>query len=95
MKFVKTLICYGLRQILGMAGEQAVKSVADIAGRTIDPSGVLNVLGTATDQAVEFVVQRFTDESQALPKAIAAANERTWKALGVGLAGDGLWDEWH
>jgi len=36
------------------------------------------------------VKQRFTDHSEALPKAIAAANDRAWQALALALAGDSL-----
>src|SRR5947209_8691689 len=64
MKIVKTLICYGLRQVLG-----------DI-----------------TDTLVEGYVERFTDESDALRKAVEAANERAWQALHVALAGDSYWE---
>ena len=65
MKIVKTLICYGLK----------------------------HVLGDAADKTVEFIEERLTDASQALPSALAAAHERTWHALGVALAGDSLLDQ--
>ena len=65
MKIVKTLICYGLRHVIG-----------DVA-----------------DKAVDAVVERFTDESDALPKAVVAANERAWQALHVALAGDSYWEK--
>jgi hypothetical protein len=34
-----------------------------------------------------------TDHSQALPRALARANDRAWQALGVALAGDGFLDQ--
>jgi hypothetical protein len=37
--------------------------------------------------------QHFTDHSQALPRALAAANDRAWQALAVALAGDGFLDQ--
>jgi hypothetical protein len=61
---VTTLVCFGVRQVLGI-------DVQDVAA------------------AVE---QYFTDRSQALPRALATANDKAWRALGVALAGDGLLD---
>jgi hypothetical protein len=43
--------------------------------------GLRQVIGEATEQVVSFVEQRFTDPSQALPKALARANDRAWQAL--------------
>ena len=51
------------------------------------------VAADTAGKAIEILVAHFTDESQALPKASAAANERTWKALAVALAGDTFWDQ--
>ncbi len=62
---VTSLVCFGVRQVLGV-------DVADVAA------------------AVE---QQFTDHSQALPRALATANDKAWKALGVSLAGDSLFDK--
>src|SRR5262249_12071931 len=37
-----------------------------------------------------FIENRLTDHSQALPRALAKANDRAWEAVGLALAGDGL-----
>lgn len=58
--------------------------------------GLRQVIGdTAMDLAggvVGLVRQRFTDHSMALPKALATANDRAWKALAIALAGDQFLD---
>ena len=46
----------------------------------------------ATDGVVSFLVQRFTDHSQALVRALQKSNEQAWKALEIALAGDSFWD---
>ena len=62
---VATLVCFGVRQVIGV-------DVADVAA----------------------VVERyFTDHSQTLPRALATANDKAWRALGIALAGDGLFDK--
>ncbi len=50
------------------------------------------VLGETADAVGQAVAGRFSDPSQALPKAIGRAGERTWQGLAVALAGDGLVD---
>jgi formylglycine-generating enzyme required for sulfatase activity/tetratricopeptide (TPR) repeat protein len=52
-----------------------------------------DVAGNATETVVNLVVKRFADHSQTLPKALARANDRSWQALGIALAGDGLLDQ--
>ena len=52
-----------------------------------------DVAGNATETVVKLVVKRFADNSQTLPKALARANDRSWQALGIALAGDGLLDQ--
>src|SRR4051812_31899546 len=44
------------------------------------------------DSVLKFVKGHFTDHSQALPRALEAAHDRAWKALGVALGGDGFLD---
>ncbi len=65
--------------------------------KTLICYGLRHALGeVATDTAgkgIEFLVAHFTDHSQALPKALAAANHRTWAALAVALSGDGFWEQ--
>ncbi len=48
------------------------------------------VLGETADTVNQWLASRLLDPSQALPKAIARASERTWQALAVALAGDSL-----
>ncbi len=47
---------------------------------------VLDVAGRWTVDAVN---RHFVDHGQALPKALARANDRSWQSLSVALAGDG------
>jgi serine/threonine protein kinase len=49
--------------------------------------------GASGEQAVNFLIERFTDQSQRLPKALNAATERAWKTLELTLAGDSLWSK--
>src|SRR5947209_10554000 len=41
------------------------------------------------------VASRFTDHSQDLPRALAAAFGRAWAALEVALLGDSFWERWR
>jgi formylglycine-generating enzyme required for sulfatase activity/tRNA A-37 threonylcarbamoyl transferase component Bud32 len=43
--------------------------------------------------AVKFVEDRFADPGQKLPRALANANDRAWKALSIALAGEGWFDQ--
>src|SRR5271166_2084136 len=52
--------------------------------------GLRQVVGESAEMAVKLLEQRFTDHSQALPKALSKANDRAWQAIGIALAGDGL-----
>jgi serine/threonine protein kinase len=64
-------------KLIGFGFRQALGSVAD------DGAG----------EVIRLVKQHFTDHSQTLPKALARANDRTWQALGIALAGDGFLDQ--
>jgi uracil-DNA glycosylase family 4 len=46
----------------------------------------------AAERAVEFLVHRFTDQSQRLSGALEKANDRGWSSLEIALAGDSLWE---
>jgi formylglycine-generating enzyme required for sulfatase activity len=50
------------------------------------------VIGEAADEVAAFAERRFTDHSQALPRALATAADRAWQTLGIALAGDGICD---
>src|SRR5947208_2648053 len=50
-------------------------------------------IGDSAEGVVKFIEQRFTDHSQALPRALATANDQAWQSLGIALAGDGLLDQ--
>jgi hypothetical protein len=54
--------------------------------------GLRLVIGEGVENVVEAVKQRFRDHGQALLKAIVRASDRTWQALEIALAGDGLLD---
>ena len=54
--------------------------------------GLRQVFDGVPQVLVDSVVERFRDRSQRLPKALAAAHDKAWKALGVALAGDGFLD---
>ncbi len=44
----------------------------------------------AGDMTVDLLRKHFVDHGQALPKAISRANNRTWQAFSIALAGDGF-----
>ncbi len=46
----------------------------------------------SSEAVVGFLVERFTDHSQRLTKALQNANDNAWKALEIALAGDSLWE---
>ena len=50
-------------------------------------------LNIPVEEAVGWLKKHFTDHSRALPKAIAAANDRAWQAVGLALAGDSLFEK--
>src|ERR1700722_11846013 len=54
---------------------------------------IRQVLNEGAENVVLAVERYFTDHSQTLSKALATANDKSWKALGVALAGDGLVDK--
>ena len=54
--------------------------------------GFRQVLGDGIENVSRAVADRFRDHSGALRVAIQRAQERTWQALAIALAGDGLLD---
>ncbi len=50
------------------------------------------VVGEGAFATLDLVQARFLDPSQALPRALSRAAERSWKTLGIALAGDSLFD---
>lgn len=48
------------------------------------------VAGNCGEEAIDFLAERFTDQSQRLPKALNAATDRAWKTLELALASDTL-----
>ncbi len=52
--------------------------------------GLKAILDVPVDGLANWVKSRFTDHSAALPKTIAAANDRAWQAVGLAMAGDTL-----
>ncbi len=55
--------------------------------------GLRQFLGDGIQHVIGSVADQFRDHSQALPRAVDAANERSWKALAIALAGDGFFDQ--
>ncbi len=51
------------------------------------------VVGDSVENLVQWVENYLSNHSQALPKALARANDRAWQALGIALAGDGFLDQ--
>jgi serine/threonine protein kinase len=45
-----------------------------------------------SDKVVDFLVERFKDNSQRLTDALASSNKRAWKAVEIALAGDTFWE---
>jgi serine/threonine protein kinase len=66
----------------------AVRQVLEGACRAVG----LAVGEHACDGVVKFLAERFTDQSQRLPRALHKANDSAWKALEVALAGESLWN---
>jgi hypothetical protein len=48
--------------------------------------------GLNAEKLVHWIEERFTDHSQALPKALAHANDCAWHAVGLALCGDSFFD---
>ena len=65
----------------------AVRQLVDGAGRAVG----LKVAGEGMDLVTNFLVARFSDQSQRLTTALQRANDRAWKALEIALAGESLW----
>jgi len=83
----KPLICGSLKAGLSLG----VDGLQSVVAEPLISIGLKAVLGIPVEGAVEWVKQRFTDHSQALPIAIAAANDRAWQAVSLALAGDSIW----
>lgn len=54
--------------------------------------GVRYLFDVSADRAVRAIEEWLTDHGQAVPKALAKANDRAWQAVGLALAGDTLLD---
>jgi serine/threonine protein kinase len=73
--------------ILHSLSTLALKEVLDGACTAIG----LRAGEAAVDGVVNFLAERFSDQSQRLPVALHRANENAWKALEIALAGESLW----
>src|SRR5262249_18165387 len=51
-----------------------------------------HTFNVSADALLAWYDERSKDHSQALPLALGAANDRAWKAVGLALAGDGMFD---
>ncbi len=67
-------------------------SLSGIALREVVGGALQKVGLSGGDAVIDVLTERFTDHSQRLTKALQSANERSWKALEVALAGDSLWE---
>jgi hypothetical protein len=76
MAIVQQLSALAMRQLLG--------GICQAAGLEAGSAAVETVAG--------LLVQRFSDHSQRLLRALQRANERAWRALEIALAGDSWWD---
>jgi serine/threonine protein kinase len=54
--------------------------------------GVRQIFDVPVDEILHVIEERMIDHGQALPKALARANDRAWQAVGLALAGDGLFE---
>jgi len=54
--------------------------------------GLRQVIDLPAEDVLRFLQDRLSDHSQRLPKALARANDRSWKALALALGGDGWLD---
>ena len=77
MSLVGKLIGFGFRQVIGAVAGDAA---GELTGKVAEP-------------VIRLVEQHFTDHSQTLPKALARANDRSWQAVSIALAGDGFLDK--
>jgi serine/threonine protein kinase len=79
MSISLSLLAFGVRAVFDGSAEELLRAVAE---RMTEHAPSL--LGAARD--------RMTDHSQALPRALVRANDRAWQAVGLALAGDGLFE---
>ena len=69
-------------------GEPIMSLVGNLIG-----FGLRQVLGVDANEAIQSVDRWFADQSQALPRALGRANDQTWRALAIALAGENLADQ--
>ncbi len=50
------------------------------------------ICDVGSDQFLHWVEERFTDHTQALPRAMTRANDRAWQVVGLALGGEGIFD---
>ncbi len=76
MRVFESLSAYALRPLFGGAVEWLG----------------IKAVGSVAEGTVEFLAQRFLDQSQRLNRALREAHERAWKALEIALAGESFWE---
>ena len=74
------------------AVKSALKSGAAMLAEPLICACLKSLLNIPVEESVGWLKKRFTDHSGALPKAIAAANDRAWQALELALAGESLYE---
>ena len=75
-----------------MAGAGSAMKGLKILAEPLICVGLKAVLDVPIEGAVAWLKAHFTDHTQALPKAVAAANQRAWQAVALALAGDTLYE---
>ena len=74
-----------MRHFARLALRPVVEGVCDAVGAS--------VVSGAAGAAADFLVERFTDQSEQLHQKLEVAIGRTWTTLEVALAGESFWDK--
>jgi hypothetical protein len=70
-----------------------VHTLSLLALKEVLPTVVGGKVAEAGTALVGLLAKHFNDPSQRLTKALHAANDRSWKAIEIGLAGDSIWEK--
>ncbi len=75
---------------MGILFNLSALALRQVVGGACEAIGV--PAGAAIEPLVNFLGERFSDQSQRLTDALKGANDRAWKSLEIALAGDSLWE---
>jgi hypothetical protein len=70
-----------------------VHTLSLLALKEVLPTVVGGKIAEASTGLVNLLSKHFNDPSQRLARALHAANDRSWKAIEIGLAGDSIWEK--